>query len=303
MNHSAYKHVKQQESHVSMFETYRSSSFPAFIFYDISFFSGAWMSELLQSSSVITETWNICCLSTEDWCKHLNTKGPPAAPVLRQLTNISCQSETRPSDRRRSHNAFFFLLLLEELSDDWKQRREQTKSLCNCSNCASAPATILENKWCFKMLFFVLSLWKTGTRILGLTHGNVCLLSFCPQDSPFSSWNKRSSGETSTPPQKIYLWWESTFFSSGWLTWANNFYTKQTQFNIEHNPALEFHPSTLEVCWITLPLAVFVRLCVWLGAGAASCYQSVCTFTFALPCARKCVHHSIVVMRTVPKGW
>lgn len=72
------------------------------------FFFGAWMSELLQSSSVITETWNICCLSTEDWCKHLNTKGPPAASILRKLMNISCQSETRPSDRRRSHIAFFF---------------------------------------------------------------------------------------------------------------------------------------------------------------------------------------------------
>lgn len=99
-------------NHVSTFETYGSSSFPTFIFYDISFFSRAWMSELLQSSSVITETWNICCLSTEDWCKHLNTKGPPAAPILRQLTNISCQSETRPSDRRRSHIAFFFFFYL-----------------------------------------------------------------------------------------------------------------------------------------------------------------------------------------------
>lgn len=198
-------------------------SFTTFLF----FFSGAWMSELLQSSSVITETWNICCLSTEDWCKHLNTKGPPAAPVLRQLTNISCQSETRLSDRRRSHIAFFSpFFLLEELSDDWKQRREQTKSLCNCSNCSSAPATISENKWSFKMLYFFSKfsgrlghtfwVWRIKCLSAKLLYTRFTILKVGIRDY---------TGKH-PPSQKIYLWWESTFFSTGWLTRANNFYTK-----------------------------------------------------------------------------
>lgn len=166
MTHSARQHVKQHKSHVGMFETYGSSSFPAFIFYDISFFFSEPECQSFFSRQVSSQRHEISavCLQRTD----VSTWTQKDLQLLLFLGSLRTLAVKARQDWAIADEvlSLFFFLFLEELSNDWKQRREQAKSLCNCSNCSSAPATIPENKLSFKMHFFLTVYRRLGHAFL-----------------------------------------------------------------------------------------------------------------------------------------